>query len=383
MSVVNDAVIGERLQMARKVLGLSLQEVAAKVGFANYQTLASIETGERPAKVSELARLADVYFKDLAFFLSESEAMRSNWSIAWRKKDYSLTTSAIEGRVFQVLADYQLLEELTGEMKVPLLEPWSPSTGPLDRDSVSEKAEKLQCQLGLGSRPASVLKDVLEDRLRIKFLYLDMGEGVSAVSAKGDFGYAIVIDSKEAPWRRSFSLAHELFHLYASAICPLEQIHKKTTNGKSNIEKLADQFAACLLLPADALNESIKQYAKGNRLETIDLISIALEYKVSTQALLYRMENLGLFAEAKADDIIRTPEFETLNAALRRNRNESELEYSRRMISLALKAVQQGKISRGRACKMFRVSRSQFESFLSQRGYTESIHDTEVVLSHT
>jgi len=39
-----------------------------------------------------------------------------------------------------------------------------------------------------------------------------MEEG-SAASAIGPFGPAILMNSKEAPWRRNYNFAHELFHL--------------------------------------------------------------------------------------------------------------------------------------------------------------------------
>ncbi len=42
--------IASLLKSERELLGLTLKEVSEKIGFANYQTLSSIESGERGIK---------------------------------------------------------------------------------------------------------------------------------------------------------------------------------------------------------------------------------------------------------------------------------------------------------------------------------------------
>ena len=60
-------VLGARLRKARESFGLTLQEVAGKLGFNNYQALSSIEDGSRQVKAHELAALSRIYFKDITY----------------------------------------------------------------------------------------------------------------------------------------------------------------------------------------------------------------------------------------------------------------------------------------------------------------------------
>ncbi|HAM49930.1 MAG TPA: hypothetical protein DCP92_04265, partial [Nitrospiraceae bacterium] len=54
--------LGSKLKAARESMGLTLPEAARRLGFTNYQTLSSIESGERELKASELSVFSKVYF---------------------------------------------------------------------------------------------------------------------------------------------------------------------------------------------------------------------------------------------------------------------------------------------------------------------------------
>ena len=50
--------VGLRLREARKAAGLTLRELAARVGIANYQTIDNIERGRQRASVDQIESLA-------------------------------------------------------------------------------------------------------------------------------------------------------------------------------------------------------------------------------------------------------------------------------------------------------------------------------------
>ena len=50
--------VGKRLREARKAAGLTLRELAARVGIANYQTIDNIERGRQRASVDQIESLA-------------------------------------------------------------------------------------------------------------------------------------------------------------------------------------------------------------------------------------------------------------------------------------------------------------------------------------
>ncbi|MGM0466779.1 MAG: helix-turn-helix domain-containing protein, partial [Acidobacteriota bacterium] len=62
--------LGALLRKERESLDLTLTEVSKKLDFNHYQTLSSIEVGERQVKAWELAKLAEIYGRDIDYFLN-------------------------------------------------------------------------------------------------------------------------------------------------------------------------------------------------------------------------------------------------------------------------------------------------------------------------
>jgi len=83
------------------------------------------------------------------------------------------------------------------------------------------------------------------------------------------------------PFRRRFSLAHELGHFVLNHhIKPWEYEDPET--GKSFVEPEADEFAGSLLMPQHLLTEQIKK--------CVSLKDIQTKFQVSNQALWVRLE---------------------------------------------------------------------------------------------
>ena len=66
--------LSDLLKNEREELGFTLKSVSKKMGFNNYQTLSSIEAGEREVKAWELSQLANIYGRDIEYFLSSDSA---------------------------------------------------------------------------------------------------------------------------------------------------------------------------------------------------------------------------------------------------------------------------------------------------------------------
>jgi len=108
--------IGQRLKKARESLGLTLKEVAKKMGFSNYQTVSSIETSKRETKAWELAKLAQIYYRDIDYFLSEREDAGREPIVLWRKaKNVEDFQSRLHQRRFlNYCNNYYSLEQMLG-----------------------------------------------------------------------------------------------------------------------------------------------------------------------------------------------------------------------------------------------------------------------------
>ena len=367
------------------MLGLSLMQVSEQIGFNSYQVLSNIEKGVRAVKVSELSKLCKIYSKDSFFFLQEEEPAVKEPLFAWRAKSDSIKAKQIEAKVDQILTNYYMLEKITDSEQETVFSPWEKSKRHLEFNDVEKKAEELIESLSLGTRPYKNLVETLEEELKIKVIFQNLAGSGSAISTKGDYGYAIIIDSNEAPWRRNYNLAHELFHILAEYYFPLEEIHQTGTEDKKPIaEKLADAFASALLIPRSQLKEALSKRLKDNKIQWIELIHLAVEFGVSHEALLWRLCNIGLLKKEKVVEIIESEEFKFLNKELRGNTNKPTDPFSDRFVLLALKALNQGKISKGKFCNIFDIKRSEFDSFISSRGDLSNYsYGTEIQLDNT
>jgi transcriptional regulator with XRE-family HTH domain len=70
-------VLGERLKQAREYVGLKQEDVAKKLGIPR-SALSNIEAGARKVDAIELARLAKLYQRPVAWFTGEDPSVASN-----------------------------------------------------------------------------------------------------------------------------------------------------------------------------------------------------------------------------------------------------------------------------------------------------------------
>jgi len=118
-------------------------------------------------------------------------------------------------------------------------------------------------------------------------------------------GNTILIDSSENKERQRFSMAHELGHA-------MQNVRHANRNDDSNDYSVADRkdevfantFAAQFLMPKSMVvlevNTSIKENNYDQRRLTDQNVKsiisdVARKLKVSTMAMKYRMDNLGIF----------------------------------------------------------------------------------------
>lgn len=384
MADTSDVRIGERLEKARISLGLTLEEVARRAGFNSYQTLSYMEKGSRPVKVSELAQLSKIYSKDPMYFIQEKEPIEGTPVFAWRDRSAVADTKGMEARIHYLLTNYHLLEEISGEIHPQKLVPWDKPQWPLTFESVAERAQELVNELTQDYWSAVPLIKVLEEKLNVKVLHLEMGEAGSALCSYGDFGFAIIVNATDPPWRRNFDIAHELFHLFTINIYPLEDIEQGYENHTSHVEKLANSFGAALLMPEKPLLEELRKRTVNQGIAWVDLIRIAIEFEVSTQALLWRLVNLSKLEADMVTHVIESPEFESMNRQFRLEKNLPAREYSARFVWLGLKALLESKISKSKFCRIFNIRKTEFPTFIASWGYTEDlVNEPEVELNYT
>lgn len=280
--------LGRRIREARERLRWTQATLAVAVGFASGQIVSSIESGAREVKASELTRIARALHTSVDNLLNPE--LRRESRVAWREQPES-GFEEHETRFLLKCERFGLLEkwcDSAGAQPLPSLRFSSPSPSFGD---VQLQAERVRNTFQLGGRPACSLRTTLEEDYGVKIFYDDLGpDGGSAFSLQSWFGTAVLLNSAEAPWRRNYSLAHELFHLVTAG--QLERC------GRDQVEKLANVFASALLLPSDHVLAALEARLRGRKVSYEDLVQMAREFDVSIDALLWRLVNLHRLDQA-------------------------------------------------------------------------------------
>lgn len=365
-------VLDKRIMAARQSAGFSITKAAQKLGFKNYQTLSAIEKGARNINAHELIMMARLYGRSLEYFLESDVA--SDPVPLWRKEKKT-DVNQIQRQFLSFLEHYSNLEHLFG-----LKRRWKDVQKNYDRDDFSidgfERADKLGAEihnlLDLGSRPSFNLLNVLENKLRFKIFHLSLRMGVSGASVVDNtMGVGILINAKDAPWRRNFDLAHELFHIITWDVFSPEEIGNGTI--KTRPEQYADIFASSLLLPEAHLLDTLKETAADNEIRVIDTIELAKEFDVSTEAILWRLVNLKKLKKSQALKVLDNAKFRDIDRNMRQKLYNSDRppKFPSRFTFLACRCLMEGKISRGTFAAYLEIDRAEIDDYLEAAGFVE------------
>ncbi len=374
-------VIGRRIKEERNRQKLTQDELVqnSKLGW-DRQTLGQIENGEREIKAWELARISAVLRMEIAAFFPAAPERFSRPVVLWRQQPAN--HERIEAEFIGLCKDYKFVENLnsvnsSGFRKLPHKE--------IDLSTFKYKdayslAEEVRAELDLGDYPATSLVKTLEEKYGLKLFFNELDENASAASSVSEYGSCIIISPKEPIWRQHFSIAHELFHI-VTWNDPL--LHSVTTDKRlcEHNEKLANAFAAGLLVPTEPLRRETNAIARDDKLSEAGIIAIARQFGVSLEALLWRMANLSIIKREAAKEALADDKLRALD---RENRAESQIQsyFSNRFVRLAYLAYENGEISRGRLAKILKQPLSTLTGYLKHFGLAE-VGTHEISLSNS
>lgn len=360
--------LGAAIKKARTDMGISQKELAERAGFAAAQTISDIEHGDREVKAWELVNLARALHTDIDVLLG-LEPTPPLAHVLWRRG----ATPGDREREAQLIERARRHAQLEAWCNVPTPEAlpnvaFDPRTAQFEQ--VTKLAEQMRKLFDLGSIPAASLLQTLEVTYGVKVFYEDLAdeEDASAACVRGDFGAAILMDASEAPWRRNFSFAHELFHLVTwDSVCRAwEESPRKRGEPiwYAKLEQMANHFASHFLLPADTVLGRLEARSAGGILRFIDLAQIAHELGVSTHALLVRLKMLGKITQKQYDDLRQNPELVRLDREVRRREWERPpTPFSERYIALALLAYQRGEVGKPMLARYLETSISGLDQY--------------------
>ena len=165
------------------------------------------------------------------------------------------------------------------------------------------QAEKLIERLGVKDIPVDVKS--IAAALGIQIIEENLGEGISGLLvSKGESVY-IFIQKGNHEHRQRFTISHEIGHhclghqfqsgehVIVDKGYFISQRGPQASTGADPKEIEANQFAACLLMPAVLLREKVAELGGGPLLD-LDVCKLAEDFKVSEQAMTIRLSTLGL-----------------------------------------------------------------------------------------
>ena len=164
---------------------------------------------------------------------------------------------------------------------------------------IDKSAQKLLQQSDALSQPVDLDRVVEHLKLSVNEKPLeDEYSGFLAVKEK-----TVVINSRHAPVRRRFTIAHEIghyqLHRRGKANTPVfidrrVYFRKDSADGADyRMEMEANAYAAGLLMPEVLLDEYLEKHPHLDLEKPADIKMLAEEFEVSRPAMEYRLQNLG------------------------------------------------------------------------------------------
>ncbi|MCI0393095.1 MAG: helix-turn-helix domain-containing protein [Acidobacteria bacterium] len=281
--------LSKRLKQLRLARGLSLDELAAKMGgIVTKQALSKYELGTAQPSPVVLNKLAAALGVKSSHFWSEPTVevefvayrRRSTLPKREQEKVESLVIRTLEERlkILSLINHAEKIEIPVKQWKIKKLE------------DVEQAATELREKWDLGMDPISSLVSTLEARW-IQVIEIDADErfdGISAIASDKKenvvAGAAVVTRRGISRDRQRFSLAHELGHIVLDLSKGVEE------------EKAAHRFGAALLAPAEAVRREVG--SRRTLVHAEELFLLKQRYGMSIQAFVRRLLELSIINES-------------------------------------------------------------------------------------
>ncbi|MBI2301090.1 MAG: helix-turn-helix domain-containing protein [Armatimonadetes bacterium] len=326
------AMLGARLRAARLRLGLTQEELAARVGGLTKAAVSNYECGKRMPEAGLLRRLARELGVRPASELLREPVVTVEW-LAYRStvlgaKTLSALEAELADRVDACLRVHQLVSGGP--------EPWCaiPPREVSSADEAEVAAGELRAAWGLGIEPVHGLVPLVERRgtVVIEFGGPPGFDGLSGWTSAGT--PVVVLEQASPPERRRLSLAHELGHLLAPTAPGLA--------GKA-AERLAFRFGASLIVPAAAARRELG--TRRTRLSLDELVPLKRLYGLSVAGWVRRAWDVGIIG----DRAYRSANIELRSTGLHRSEAQvypyEGLEHPEGFRHLVARALAEGLVS--------------------------------------
>ncbi|MBZ0199806.1 MAG: XRE family transcriptional regulator [Ignavibacteriaceae bacterium] len=279
----------DRLKTARKMAGLSLPQLAIKLGDISKQSLSNYENGKRKPDSKILLKLAKALGVKPDFFFRENTVQMKSFEYRKNSRLGKKEREMIEEKTKDQLERYLELENILNisskfenplnDFKIKIIE------------DVEKAALYLREEWELGQNPIKNLIENLEER-GIKIIQIaEKKEFDGLAGYSGNIPFIVINKNIEDVVRKRMTIAHELGHLLLK---PSRELNKK------EIEQYCFRFAGAFLIPREVMQNELGK--KRKHITSNELIHLKNEYGISVQGLIRRAKDLRIISEARYTD---------------------------------------------------------------------------------
>lgn len=294
------------IRWARETAGLSLEQAAQALALTSPDKLQRIEAGAEPPSRPLLLKMCKAYRRSLLTFYLSAPPRKADRGQDFRTlpPDRAEADDALlDALVRDVMARQNMVrsivvDEEDGEtlhfVGAATISAGAPKVARQIADQLGLKLDEFRAQRGT-EQAFAYLRQLAEAQGIFVLLIGNLGSHHSAISVESFRGFAIadpyapfvVINDQDAKTAWSFTLLHELAHLW------LGQTGISAASTDLAVERFCNEVAACLLLPEQELVQLSKAPWAGDD-ALIDLISqFAQARHVSRKMVAYRLHRSG------------------------------------------------------------------------------------------
>ncbi|MGO4909533.1 ImmA/IrrE family metallo-endopeptidase [Pseudorhodobacter sp. W20_MBD10_FR17] len=319
------------LEWARTTAGLSIEEAAHKLGLSSgerasaEEKLEAIEKGERPPTLAQLAKMAGAYHRPLLSLYMPEPPRPADRGEDFRTMTTPVATdeaARLDALVRDVRARHAILRDLMADNddaqprafigSLPITTPVLQAAGQI-KEALGIEGDK---ELRRGMAKPEDLFTELRRRTEALGVFVvligDLGNYRTAISARVFRGFAvadnlapmIVINDQDAKAAWSFTLIHELAHLFVGSTgvsgAP-STVQPRTTLAR--VERFCNDVAGEVLLPAHAL-AAVERTRNATELMA-RAEQLSAEWKVSSAMAAYRLWRIGKADEQAYSEAVR------------------------------------------------------------------------------
>jgi Zn-dependent peptidase ImmA (M78 family)/transcriptional regulator with XRE-family HTH domain len=337
--------IGQRIRVARERNNLTQVQLGERLGIKDRQTVAAIEAGGRKVSADELVSFMKELNRDLDFF-TDPFRLVDEGQFSFRARGSSEAgLEEFEETAGKWIAFWREQGRRQKESRSPLQQRLELNAKSSYADAM-RAGDQLWDSWNLGDVPAERILDTATRLLNLLILHVDMPAGIHGAACQVPGADTVLVNRKDSEGRRNFDLAHEVFHVLTWEALPPRRVDQDQPNGYNDkhTERLADNFSGALLMPR-ALLDPLWAGRERAGLPLQDWITAtAHQFRISGQALKWRLHNLGWISKAET--------LEINDAAIADAGAAPPPKFSRAFMERAARALDRGDVSVMRLAKL-------------------------------